>query len=172
MSAFVQGIVDRVRELAEPLVIHAGMELVDVEFLREGGRWLLRLTLDKEGGVTLDDCQDISRQVDRLLDVEDVIEPAYSLEVSSPGIERPLKKREHFERFTGRNIELKTFAPIGEPPRKNYKGLLLGINDGDEVRIEIDGTEYVVPFDKVAKAHLSIDFEALAQDLRDQKQQG
>lgn len=172
MSAFVQDIVGRVTELVDPLVTHAGMELVDVEFLREGGRWLLRLTLDKPGGVNLDDCQDISRQVDKLLDVEDVIEPAYSLEVSSPGIERPLKTREHFERFTGKNIDLKTFAPIGEPPRKNYKGLLVGMTDADEVRIEIDGTEYRVPLEKVAKAHLSVDFEALAQDLRERKQQG
>ena len=165
MSAFVQGITDRVRELAEPLVTHAGMELVDVEFLREGGRWVLRLFLDKEGGVSLDDCQAISRQLEKLLDVEDVIEPAYALEVSSPGIERPLKTRAHFERFTGSDVEVKTFAPIGEPPRKNYKGRLVGV-EGDDIRIEIDGREWVVPLEKIAKAHLSVDFDALDADWK------
>jgi ribosome maturation factor RimP len=168
-SAFVQDIVGRVRELTEPLVSHAGMELVDVEFLREGGRWVLRLFLDKQGGVSLDDCQDISRQVEKLLDVEDFIEPAYALEVSSPGLERPLRTRAHFEQFTGRDIELKTFGPIGDPPRKNYKGRLLGITSGDVIRIEIDGAEYQVPLDRVAKAHLSIDFDALAADFRERK---
>lgn len=170
MSAFIQGITDRVRELTEPLVTHVGMELVDVEFLREGGRWVLRLTLDKPGGVGLDDCQEISRQVEKLLDVEDVIEPAYALEVSSPGIERPLKTRAHFERFAGKDVEVKTFAPIGDPPRKNYKGRLLGMTPEDAVRIEIDGTEYQVPLEKIAKAHLAIDFEALAADLKERKQ--
>ncbi len=168
-TAFVQDIVTRVRETAEPLVTHAGMELVDVEFTREGGRWVLRLFLDKEGGVSLDDCQDISRQVEKVLDVEDFIEPAYALEVSSPGLERPLRTRAHFEQFTGRDIELKTFGPIGDPPRKNYKGRLLGINSDDVIRIEIDGAEYTVPLDKVAKAHLSIDFDAIAADFRTRK---
>ncbi|WP_373046046.1 ribosome maturation factor RimP [Vulgatibacter sp.] len=168
-TAFVQGITDKVRELAEPLASHGGMELVDVEFLREGGRWVLRLYLDRPGGVSLDDCQEISRQVEKLLDVEDFIEPAYALEVSSPGLERPLKTRAHFEQFAGRDIELKTFGPIGDPPRKNYKGRLLGISSDDVVRIEIDGTEYAVPLDKVAKAHLAIDFDALAADLRERK---
>lgn len=169
-NAFSQGITDRVHELAEPIVAHAGLELVDVEFLREGGRWVLRLYIDRQpGGVSLDDCQDISRQIEKLLDVEDFIEPAYVLEVSSPGLERPLRRHAHFEKFAGRAIELKTFGPIGDPPRKNYKGRLLGIDADDVIRIEIDGTEYSVPLDKVAKAHLAIDDEALAADLRERK---
>jgi len=168
-NAFSQGIVDRVRALAEPIAAHAGMELVDVEFLREGGRWVLRIYLDKPGGISLDDCQDVSRQVEKLLDVEDFIEPAYVLEVSSPGIERPLRTRDHFARFAGRAIELKTCAPIGDPPRKNYKGRLLGIDADDVVSMEIDGASYRIPLDKVAKAHLAIDDEALAAQLRERK---
>jgi len=169
MSTLSQGITDRVQQLAEPILAHAGMELVEVEFLREGGRWVLRLFIDKPGGVSLDDCQEISRQVEKLLDVEDFIEPAYVLEVSSPGLERPLKTRAHYEKFAGRAIELKTFGPIGDPPRKNYKGRLLGITPEDRVRIEIDGAEFQVPLDKVAKAHLAIDDEAIAADLRERK---
>lgn len=169
MSAFNQNVVATVRSLAEPIVTHSGLELVDVEFLREGGRWVLRLYIDKEGGVTLDDCQEISRQVEKLLDVEDVIEPAYVLEVSSPGIERPLKTRAHFERYAGHDVEVRTFAPIGEPPRKNFKGRLLSISPDDRIRLEIDGAEYEIPLDKVAKAHLSVDFDAIAAALRERE---
>lgn len=165
--AFSQGIVDRVRTLAEPIAAHAGMELVDVEFLRQGGRWVLRIFLDKPGGISLDDCQAISRQVEKLLDVEDFIEPAYVLEVSSPGIERPLRTPAHFERFAGRMVEVKTFAPIGEPPRKNYRGRLLGIDRDQVVSVEIDGVTHRIPLDQVAKANLAFDDEAIAADLRD-----
>ena len=123
----LKDIPDRVRDLAEPLIEAEGLELVDVEYLREGSRWVLRLYIDKPGGVDLDACQTVSRLVDKVLDVEDPIAPSYSLEVSSPGLERPLKKREHFEKFAGREVEIRTFGPIGDPPRKNFKGRLLGI---------------------------------------------
>jgi ribosome maturation factor RimP len=159
MSAYLQGIVDRVRQLAEPLLGHQGYELVDLEYLREGPRWVLRLFIDKEGGVTLDDCQDVSRLLSSTLDVEDVIENAYALEVSSPGIERPLRKPEHFRRFTGETAVVKTFGPVGVPPRKNFKGRILGL-DGSDLRLEADGTEYVIPLERIAKAHLAFDFES------------
>lgn len=157
---------ERIRELCEPLILAEGMELVDLEYLREGGGWVLRLYIDKEGGVGLEDCQTISRQVDKLLDVEDPIETAYSLEVSSPGLERPLRKREHFEEFAGREVVIKAFGPIGDPPRKNFKGRLLGIGSDDEIEVEIDGKTFRVPLDKVAKAHLSLDLDELTQALR------
>lgn len=166
MSEIHKDIVAKVRDLAEPVIEAEGIELVDLEYLREGQRWVLRLFIDKPGGVGLDDCQTVSRLVDKLLDVEDPIAPSYSLEVSSPGIERPLKKREHFEQFAGRLVEIKTFGPVGDPPRKNFKGRLLGIAEGDSVRVEIDGKTFELPLEKVAKAHLALDPEALAQDLR------
>lgn len=169
MSHWSQDIAENVRALAEPLVEAEGMELVDVQYLREGGRWLLRLILDKPGGIGLDDCQTISRQVERLLDVEDPIEGAYSLEVSSPGIERPLKRPKDFERFAGRKVEIRTFETIGEPPRRNFKGTLLGIDADEVVRVEIDGVEYPIPLEKVSKANLAFDQEALAQGLKNQK---
>lgn len=166
MSDIHKDISERVRDLAEPVIEAEGMELVDVEYQREGARWVLRLYIDKPGGVGLDDCQTVSRLVDKLLDVEDPIAPSYSLEVSSPGLERPLKKREHFEQFAGRQVEIRTFGPIGEPPRKNFKGRLLGIGEGDAIQVEIDGKTFDVPLDKVAKAHLALDLDALAQELK------
>jgi ribosome maturation factor RimP len=164
MSEHLKTVVERVRQLVEPLAARAGLELVDVEYLREGGRWVLRLFIDKPGGVSLDDCQDLSRQVDKLLDVEDPIETRYSLEVSSPGIERPLRTPAHFERFTGRLAEVKTFGPMGDPPRKNYKGRLLGMTADGAVAIEADGQRFEIPLEKIAKAHLVFDFEAFEAD--------
>ncbi len=162
MSETPKTVAEHVRQLIEPLVAREGLELVDVEYLREGGRWVLRIFIDKEGGVSLDDCQDFSRTVDKLLDVEDVIETRYSLEVSSPGIERPLRTRTHFERFTGRLAEIRTFGPLGDPPRKNYKGKLLGMTAEEAVAIEADGKRFEIPLEKIAKAHLVFDFEAFA----------
>lgn len=166
MSEIPKDIVERVRDLAEPVIAAEGIELVELEYLREGSRWVLRLFIDKPGGVGLDDCQTVSRLVDKLLDVEDPIAPSYALEVSSPGLERPLRKREHFVQFAEREVVIKTFGPIGDPPRKNFKGRLLGIGEGDMIRVEIDGKAFEVPLEKVAKAHLALDPDALAQDLR------
>lgn len=160
MSEHLKTVVERVRQLVEPLVAREGMELVDVEYLREGGRWVLRLFIDKPGGVSLDDCQDLSRQVDKLLDVEDFIETHYSLEVSSPGIERPLRTPAHYERFAGRLAEVKTFAPIGDPPRKNFKGRIVAVTGDQVVTLEADDQRFEIPLEKIAKAHLVFDFEA------------
>lgn len=164
MSEHLKTVVERVRQLVEPLVAREGLELVDAEYLREGGRWVLRLFIDKPGGVSLDDCQDLSRQVDKLLDVEDFIETHYSLEVSSPGIERPLRTPAHYERFAGRLAEVKTFAPIGEPPRKNFKGRIVGVTADEVVTLEADGKRFDLPLEKIAKAHLVFDFEAFEAD--------
>jgi ribosome maturation factor RimP len=164
MSEHLKTVVERVRQLVEPLVAREGLELVDVEYLREGGRWVLRLFIDKPGGVSLDDCQELSRQVDKLLDVEDFIETHYSLEVSSPGIERPLRTPAHYERFAGRLAEVKTFAPIGEPPRKNFKGRIVGVAGDRVVTLEADGKQFEIPLEKIAKAHLVFDFDAFESD--------
>jgi ribosome maturation factor RimP len=137
---------ERVRALLEPVVAGDGFELVEVEWLREGGSWVLRLYVDRPGGVNLEHCQDLSRTVETILDVEDVIGSAYHLEVSSPGVERPLRK------------------PVdgGHGPRKSFTGVLRGFRDG-AVEIEVDGALHRIPHDKIAKASLEHDFEA---DLR------
>jgi len=162
MSAIGTGRVDeQVRRLLEPIVSRDGFELVEVEWVREGPSWVLRLFVDKQGGVTIDDCQALSRTVEPVLDVEDFIEPPYSLEVSSPGLDRPLRKPGDFERFAGQRARIKTFGPVEGPsgPRKSFGGTLRGFQDGAVV-IEVDGKLHRVPHEKIAKAHLEYDFEA------------
>ncbi len=147
----------RTAEIAEPLIAGMGMELVDVEFLHERDSWILRLFIDKPGGVGLEDCEAVSRAVEMPIDVENIVEHAYHLEVSSPGLERPLKKPEHFRRAEGRVVRLKTFAPLGEPPRRNFRGVLSAVAD-EGVTVDVDGAgSFRIPFREIAKANL--DFE-------------
>lgn len=161
-----ESVAERTRKLLEPVLVRDGYELVEVEWLREGGGWVLRLYVDRAGGVGIDDCQAVSRTVEPILDVEDFIEPAYSLEVSSPGVERPLRKPEDFGRFAGQRAKVKAFGPLesfpGLPPRKQWSGTLRGFRDG-AVEVEVDGKVHRIPIDRVAKAHLEYDLEA---DLR------
>ena len=123
---------ERARQIAEPLAASLGLELVEVEYLREGRRWVLRLYVDKAGGGTLDDCTALSHALGPALDVEDFPPgqakgaggPTYALEVSSPGIERPLRKPADFRRFAGKKAQVKTYAKIapadGLPGRRNH----------------------------------------------------
>ena len=161
-----QPMAERVRALLEPIVAREGFELVEVEWLREGPSWVLRLFVDRPAGVNVDDCQALSRVVEPVLDVEDLIEAAYSLEVSSPGVERPLRKPEHFRRFAGERARVKAFGPVeslaGAAPRKNWSGLIRGF-EGGAVELEVDGALHRIPLDRIAKAHLEYDFDA---DLR------
>jgi len=157
----------RVRRLLEPVLERDGFELVEVEWLRVAGRWTLRLFVDRPGGVGIDECQEASRTVEPILDVEDLIEPAYDLEVSSPGLERPLRKPSDFERFAGERVEVRAFSPVpdtapGQPPRKRFTGVLRGAGDG-AVLVEVDGVLHRIPLDRIAKAHLEYD---AVQDLR------
>jgi len=105
-------IITAVESFARPVLDDMGLEMVEVQFRRESGGWLLRLFIDREDGVNVDDCALVSRQISAYLEVEDLIEHAYNLEVSSPGLERPLKKKEDFVRFTGRKARIKLKEPI------------------------------------------------------------
>src|SRR5580698_7392143 len=107
-NAVQQSVAPRVLAIAEPLAVSMGYELVDLEYLREGPQWILRVYLDKQGGVTLEDCSEFSRALGPALDVDEVINTAYALEVSSPGLERPLKKPADFDRFAGKKVAVKT----------------------------------------------------------------
>jgi ribosome maturation factor RimP len=148
----------QVRALAEPMIMAEKMELVDLEFAHEHSGWVLRLLIDKPGGVNLDDCAMISRAVGTALDVEDIIDRPYHLEVSSPGLNRPLKRPEHFRQAEGKRVRLKTFAPLGDPPRRNFTGLLKGVAD-DAVMLEVPGGgDFRIPFGEIAKANLEFDF--------------
>ncbi len=156
-----ESVADQARRLLEPVIVREGFELVEVEWAREGATWVLRLFVDRPGGVTIDHCQELSRTVEPILDVEDFIEPAYNLEVSSPGLDRPLRKPSDFDRFAGQRAHVKTYGPIDTPagPRKNWTGTLTGFKDG-AVEIDVDGTVHRIPLDRIAKAHLEYDYEA------------
>ncbi|MCF8032221.1 MAG: ribosome maturation factor RimP [Desulfarculaceae bacterium] len=145
----------RLRDIVEPVVRSEGLMLVELNWRRESGGQVLRLIVDRrEGGVNLDDCTTISRQVSDLLDVEDPINGAFNLEVSSPGLTRKLKAPEEFDLFAGRLAKL-TFSEPGGGSR-TLKGVLKGTM-GDDVLIEVKGKPRAVPLAAVAKARLEID---------------
>jgi ribosome maturation factor RimP len=149
----------RAQELLESIVAGEGLELLEVEFVREREGWVLRLFIDKPGGrVGLDECSQVSRAVDTVLDVEDIIPHEYNLEVSSPGVNRPLKKPAHFERVRGQKVKVKTFGPIGEPPRKNFTGTLTEVV-ADAIAVDVEGAgSFRIPFKDIAKANLEFEF--------------
>lgn len=144
----------RVRHLIEPAVERLGFDLVAVEW---SGR-ILRVSIDAPGGVDADDCARVSEQVSPMLDAEDPIASRYTLEVSSPGIDRPVQRRVDFERFKGYRCKLQLAEG---PPRRRYTGTL-GPVDGDELVILVDGAEHRVPLDLVERAHLSLTLEEYA----------
>jgi ribosome maturation factor RimP len=148
-------VIDRVSAIADPILSNEGMELVDIEYRREVKGWVLRLYIDKEGGITLDDCTRVSQEVGRNLDIEDFILTPYTLEVSSPGLNRPLKKEEDFIKYRNRLIKVKTFSPMEN--RRQFKGRLLGVSE-DRIEIETEGGVYQIPLSNVAKANLEIEF--------------
>ncbi|MEG6615723.1 ribosome maturation factor RimP [Peptococcaceae bacterium 1198_IL3148] len=148
-------VTELVEELAKPIVDSLQLVLEDVEYVKEGAQWYLRVFIDKPDGIDLDDCQAVSEQLEEVLDKLDPIPNSYILEVSSPGIERPLKKPEHFQRFAGSKVLVKTFAPIDG--KKEFIGQLQGIND-NMVSVEIDGKEMMISLDKIASAKLMVEF--------------
>ncbi len=143
--------ITHVKELTEPLCQAEGMELVHVEYQREAGGRTLRVYIDKPGGVRLDDCVRISRQLSDLLDVYTENNDSYRLEISSPGPDRPLGKRNDFERFKGRDVKIRTVLPI--EGRKNFTGLLLGLTDG-MVNLMIKDKPVAIPYQGIRKAWL------------------
>lgn len=149
-------LIKEVWELAEPVVLAKGMELVEVEWQRERQGWVLRLYIDKPGGVNLGDCVKVSEVISDLLDAKDLIHHSYHLEVSSPGIERPLRKKEDFKRFAGDKVRITLKNPLSG--RKNFTGLLKGL-EGEEVILEIDGGEVRIPYEEIKKAQLKAEIE-------------
>lgn len=159
-SNFKQTVEERARALAEPLVAAEGFELLDLEFVREREGWVLRMFIDKPGGggVGLEDCSTVSRALDPAFDVEDLVPNEYALEVSSPGLNRPLKKPHHYQRVVGEVIKVKTFGPIGDPPRKNFKGKLTA-SSPEQITVDVEGAgTFEIPLKDIAKANLEFDF--------------
>jgi len=141
-----------VRSLAEPLCESEGLELVHVEFQREASGRILRLYIDKPDGIKLDDCVGVSRQMNDILDVNLEELGPYSLEVTSPGPERPLAKQEDFEKFKGNRVKIKTSRPLNG--QKNFTGILMGIS-GEQVTLKIDDEAIVIPYQDISKARLA-----------------
>jgi ribosome maturation factor RimP len=146
-------------ELAAPLAETEGMEVIDVEFRHEGRRGgrVLRLYLDKDGGPNMDDLSRVSRQLGELLDARDVVEGAYTLEVSSPGINRPLKLPEHFTRFIGKTVRVRTRELI--QGRRSFLGRLLEVST-DKIAVNQDGTRCEIPFSLIEKSNYEHDWSA------------
>jgi ribosome maturation factor RimP len=148
----------RAQALCEPLIAAEGLELLDLEYVRDQGGWVLRLFIDKPGGaVGVEECATASHAVDRALDIEDLIPTEYSLEVSSPGLDRPLKKPAHFARVKGKTVRVKTFGPLFEPPRKNFVGTLAEVTS-EGVVVEVEGAgSFRIAFKDIAKASLQFE---------------
>jgi ribosome maturation factor RimP len=149
----------KLEALIEPAVTALGYELVGVEYLAQGRHSLLRVFIDKPEGVTLEDCERTSRQISSILDVEDPVQGQYTLEVSSPGLERPLFKLDHYERFLGSEIQMRLKVPVGG--RRKFKGRIVGVHD-DQVVLDIDGTERTFSFADIERAQVVPDWDALA----------
>ncbi len=146
----------KVEELVLPIMEENGFELVDIEFVKEGPNWYLRIFADKEGGITIDDCEVISKALAQRLDEKDPIEQAYILEVSSPGIDRPLKKEEDFVRFAGEIVDVKLYKPY--EGKKEHQGQLLGLKDTIVTIIDEDGREMAFSRKEIASIRLAVIF--------------
>jgi ribosome maturation factor RimP len=143
--------------LISPIVEALGLELVEIQYHRRtGGRSILRIFIDKEGSVTLDDCERLSREVEAEMDVEDIIPESYTIEVSSPGLDRPLRKIEDYRKNIGKLVKLSTNAPIKN--QRFFIGRMSKVEDDTITLILEDGEELKIPFSQVSKANLKIEF--------------
>ncbi len=150
--------VEQIRQILDPILRSLGLDLWDLEFQKQGPKWLLRVYIDREigGGVTLNDCETVSRDLGTALDVEDIIQHAYTLEVSSPGLDRALTKPEHFIRFEGSVVKIKTFQPING--QKVFRGKLRRLAD-NIVGIEQESGELLqIALENIAKTSLEVEF--------------
>jgi ribosome maturation factor RimP len=158
--------VEQLWQLAEPHIAGAGLELVELDFNREAEGWVLRVYIDQpwseaeptsSEGISFSECERVSRDLSAALDVADAITHAYRLEVSSPGIERPLRRLRDFQRFAGRDVKVRTVDMVDG--RRNFSGTIRGAQ-GDAVEVECDGRLYQIPVSAIARAHLVPDWDA------------
>ena len=145
----------KTEELVTPIIDENHFELVDVEYVKEGANWYLRIYADKEGGISIDDCVLISRALEAKLDADDFIKDAYILEVSSPGLGRPLKKEKDFQRSIGQSVDIKLYKAIDK--QKEFTGILKEYSK-ERIILSIDGTDQEFETISVASARLSLDF--------------
>ena len=145
----------KAEEMLLPIVESHGFELVDVEYVKEGGTWYLRAYIDKPGGITIDDCEMVSRAFSDVIDQNDFIEDSYIMEVSSPGLGRTLKKDKHLQKSIGEEVEIKLFKPIDKC--KEFSGILESF-DADTVTITEEGTPRTFARADIALIRLALDF--------------
>ncbi|MBT3923764.1 MAG: ribosome maturation factor RimP [Nitrospina sp.] len=143
-----------VTNLIEPVLVAEGLELVDVEYKKEGKNWVLRIFIDKEEGITVEDCQNISRLTGDLIDVEETIQTPFNLEVSSPGLDRSLKREKDFLKFKGKRIRLHSISPVDN--RRKFTGILSDFKD-QTVFMDLDGKPFEILLSQVDKANLVIE---------------
>lgn len=148
---------ERVVALCEPVIDQLGFECVHLEYVNEEGRRVLRFYIDRpdDSGVNVDDCATVSRQLNVLLDVDDIVPGSYDLQVSSPGLDRPLGRRRDFAAQLGETVRLESHAPVNG--RRRWTGILQTL-DGGDVIVEVDGQDHRVPFDKIKRAKLKYAF--------------
>lgn len=159
-----QEIAQQVEALATPIGTRMGLEVVDVELLGEGRHQVVRVLVDRDGGVGVEDCARLSEALSRELDLYDLPIGAYTLEVASPGLDRALRKPAEFIQFSGRTVAVTTYAPVGG--QRRFRGRLLGLVDGRvSVRLE-DGREVRLGLDEIAQARLVVEMDELREDLR------
>ena len=151
MREWTQEFTAEVERLAEPVVRFEGTALIDVEFHRGPSGWVLRVIIDKPGGVTLEDCAAVSRQLGDVLDAKLERDEPYHLEVSSPGLDRPLTKPKHFVSFEGRPAVIRTNRPV--EGKKQFRGILAGLSEG-MVKLVVDELTVSIPYEAIAKARL------------------
>lgn len=143
--------VSQVQELIEPAVTALGYELWGVQLLSQGRHSTLRIFIDKEDGINVDDCAAVSHQVSGILDVEDPIKSQYTLEVSSPGLDRPLFKLEQYQRYVGEDIALRLRVPVDG--RRKFSGLLKAV-EADNIIVRVEDEEFILPFESIDKANV------------------
>ena len=146
----------KVEELLIPIIEEKNLELVDIEFVKEGPNWYLRIYIDKENGVSIDDCEAVSKALEKKLDETDPIEQAYILEVSSPGIDRPLKKEKDFIKYAGEIVDIKLYKPFDG--KKEYQGKLKGLQDKIITIVEENGNEISFTQKEIASIRLAVIF--------------
>ncbi|MFC1889243.1 ribosome maturation factor RimP [Thermodesulfobacteriota bacterium] len=147
-----EAITASIKELADPVAADEGAEIVAVELLTQHGQWVLRISIEKDGGVTIDDCAAVSRQVARLLEVRDPIPNGYVLEVSSPGLNRPLTSEEDYRRFKGEKARIRLHNPIDG--RRNFRGRIGEVEAGCVDLVDDKGKHAKIPIESVQKANL------------------
>ena len=145
-------ILEKIKEIIEPLLKDRGVELIDATYRRENGRMVLRLLIDKPGGIVLGKCADLNKQIGEVLDTEDLIEDRYTLEVDSPGLDRRFKNRSDFERTMGELIR------VVDKKGKNYIGKVIGLNTDEVILEEKNGESAILPYSDIAVARIEVEF--------------